>query len=95
MLSMDTLYNMGTGAIILVLIVLANYYQTKTRRRFSGVIGKVMLWYSVGLAAMLAVTIFNWTAYTLQLQLQFIENADRLFDIAAISCFLKGALVIR
>gem|GEM_PF-1610719 len=36
MLSFDLLYNIGTGAIILVLILLANYYQIRTRRRFSG-----------------------------------------------------------
>ena len=36
------LFNAGTGAIILVLVLLANYYQFKVRRRFSGVIGKIM-----------------------------------------------------
>lgn len=95
MLSFDLLYNMGTGAIILVLILLANYYQIRTRRRFSGVIGKVLFWYSLGLAAMLAATIFNWIVFSLQFDLQFVTNFDRIFDIAAIACFLKGALVIR
>ena len=60
MLSFDLLYNIGTGAIILVLILLANYYQIRTRRRFSGVIGKVLFWYSLGLAV-------NACGYDLQL----------------------------
>lgn len=89
------LLNIGTGAIILVLILLANYYQFRIRRRFSGVIGKIMYWYSLGLAAMLALTIFNWITYSFQMDFVFITLADRLFDIVAIACFLKGALVIR
>lgn len=87
--------NAGTGAIILILILLANYYQFRIRRRFSGVIGKIMFWYSLGLAAMLGVTIFNWIVFSLRMDLAFITLSDRLFDIVAIACFLKGAMVIR
>jgi len=88
-------FNAGTGAIILVLILFANYYQFRIRRRFSGVIGKIMFWYSFGLAVMLALTIFNWITYSLQMDMSFITLSDRLFFIVAIACFLKGAMVIR
>jgi hypothetical protein len=92
---MEDLLNLVTGAIILVLIILANFYQFRVRRRFSGVIGKIMFWYSLGLGAMLALTVFNWIAFPLQMDLLSITLADRVFDIAAVACFLKGALVIR
>jgi hypothetical protein len=88
-------FNIGTGTVILILILLANYYQFRIRRRFSGVIGKVMFWYSVGLAAMLALTVFNWVTFSLRMDLSFITVSDRFFDIVAIACFLKGAMVIR
>ena len=89
------LLNITTGAIILVLIILANFYQFRVRRRFSGVIGKIMFWYSLGLASMLAATIFYWIAFPLRMDLLSINLAGRVFDIAAIACFLKGAMVIR
>lgn len=88
-------FNIGTGAIILVLIILANFYQFRVRRRFSGVIGKIMFWYSLGLGSMLALSIFNWIAFPLHMDLLFITLAARVFDIAAVACFLKGAMVIR
>jgi len=40
------LLNIVTGGIIFVLVILANFYQFRVRRRFSGVIGKIMFWYS-------------------------------------------------
>jgi len=89
------LFNIGTGVVILVLVLLANYYQFKVRRRFSGVIGKVMFWYSVGLATFLAVTVFNWIMFSFGTHLLLITFSDRFFDIVAIACFLKGAMVIR
>ena len=87
--------NIMTGGIILILIVLANYYQFKIRRRFSGVIGKVMFWYSIGLAVMLALTVFNWVMFAIGFDLSFVTIYDRFFEILAIAFFLKGALVIR
>jgi hypothetical protein len=95
MLTELDLVNVGTGAIILVLIILANLYQFRVRRRFSGVIGKIMFWYSLGLGAMLAATIFYWIAFPLRMDLLTINLAGRGFDIVAIACFLKGAMVIR
>jgi len=89
------LLNIVTGAIIFVLIILANLYQFRVRRRFSGVIGKIMFWYSLGLGSMLVLTTFNWIAFSLRMDLFGITLADRVFDIAAIACFLKGAIVIR
>lgn len=87
--------NVVTGVVILVLVLLANYYQFRIRRRFSGVIGKIMFWYSMGLAAMLVLTIFNWVTFSFRMDLPFITVCDRLFDIVAVACFLKGAMVIR
>jgi len=89
------LLNVVTGAIILVLVILANFYQFRVRRRFSGVIGKIMLWYSLGLGSILALTIFNWIAFPLRMDLLSLTLADRVFEIAAVACFLKGAMVIR
>ena len=54
-----------------------------------------MFWYSLGLGSMLALSIFNWIAFPLHMDLLFITLADRVFDIAAVACFLKGAMVIR
>ena len=87
--------NPATGAVILVLILLANFYQFRIRRRFSGVIGRIMFWYSLGLALILAATIFNWIMFSLQLDFVTVTLAARLFDIMAIACFLKGSTVIR
>jgi len=84
-----------TGSVILILIVLANYHQFRIRRQFSGVIGKVMLWWSIGLAAMLALTIFNWITFSVGMDLSFITIFDRFFEIAGFACFLKGSMVIR
>lgn len=94
-LALSDILNPATGAVILVLIVLANFYQFRIRRRFSGVIGKIMFWYSLGLALMLAATIFNWIMFSLQMDFVTVTLAARLFDIVAIACFLKGAMVIR
>jgi len=92
--SFDVL-NAGTGAIILCLVILANYYQVRIRRRFSGVIGAIMFWYSLGLGALLALTIFDWIAFPLHMDVFFITLFDRVLDIIALACFLKGATVIR
>ena len=89
------LLNIGTGLIILVLVILANFYQFRVRRRFSGVIGKIMFWYSLGLGCILALTIFNWIAFPFNMDPVSITLADRVFVIAAVACFLKGAMVIR
>lgn len=95
MVPIEDLFNVGTGVIILVLITLANLYQFRVRRRFSGVIGKIMFWYSLGLGSMLALTVFNWIAWPFRMDILYIILAERIFLIAAIACFLKGALVIR
>jgi hypothetical protein len=94
-LPLSDILNPATGAVILVLIVLANFYQFRIRRRFSGVIGKIMFWYSLGLALMLAATIFDWIMFSLQMDFVTVTLAARLFDMVAIACFLKGAMVIR
>lgn len=93
--SLSDILNPASGAVILVLIVLANFYQIKIRRRFSGVIGKIMFWYSLGLGLILAATIFNWIMFSLQMDFVTVTLAARVFEIVAIACFLKGATVIR
>jgi hypothetical protein len=54
-----------------------------------------MFWYSLGLGFILALTIFNWIAFPLRMDLVSLTLADRVFEIAAVACFLKGAMVIR
>ena len=87
--------NVGTGTIILILIVLANFYQRRIMKRFSGVIGKIMSWYSLGLFTFLLFTIFAWVVNIFDLDSRVAEIVGRLFFIVAIVCFLKGARVIR
>ena len=91
----EDLLNAGTGLVILILIILANFYQSKIMRRFSGIIGKVMFWYSIGLVTTLVGTIFEWIAFTLNLDFVIVTLAARVFAIVSIAFFLKGARVIR
>jgi len=87
--------NYVSGIIIVVLIVLANIYQVRIKRRFSGAIGKIMFWYSLGLAAMLMLTLFNVVANIFNWSLLTQVVGSRLFFLIAVAFFLKGALVIR
>jgi hypothetical protein len=64
-------------------------------KRFSGVIGQVMSWYSLGLFTFLMATIFEWGVNIFSLDSRVSEIVGRLFFIVAIACFLKGARVIR
>jgi hypothetical protein len=83
------------GITIVVMIVLVNVYQLRIMRRFSGAIGKVMFWYSLGLGALFALTLFNVVADIFNWGLLAQVIGSRLFFIVAIAFFLKGALVIR
>jgi hypothetical protein len=84
-----------TGIFIIVMVVLANIYQLRIRRRFSGTIGKVMFWYSLGLAAMLALTVFNAIVDIMDWGLLTQVVGSRVFFLIAVAFFLKGSLVIR
>ena len=44
---------------------------------------------------MLGVTIFNWIMFSYGMDIAIVSLEGRVFDIAAIACFLKGAMVIR
>jgi lipopolysaccharide export LptBFGC system permease protein LptF len=89
------LVNDLSGILIVVLIVLANVFQLRIKRRFSGAIGRVMFWYSLGLAALLLLTLFNVAADVFGWSLLAQVVGSRLFFLVAIVLFLKGALVIR
>lgn len=78
-----------------VFILLANYYQWKIRRRFSGVIGKIMFWYSLGLGAMLALTIWNWIVALLEIGMTELLWGDLIFFLIASFFFFMGSIVIR
>jgi hypothetical protein len=84
-----------SGILIVVLIILANIYQLRIKRRFSGAIGGVMFWYSLGLAALLLLTLFNVAADIFDWGLLAQVVGSRLFFLVAVVFFLKGALVIR
>lgn len=90
-----SIVNNTTGVLIVVMIVLANVYQLRIRRRFSGAIGKVMFWYSLGLAAMLVLTIFNVAAVIFNWTLLAQVVGSRALFFVAVALFLRGALVIR
>ena len=87
--------NYISGIAIVILIVLANIYQIRIKRRFSGAIGKVMFWYSLGLIAMLILTLFNVVANVFSWSIFTQVVGSRLFFLIAVAFFLKGALVIR
>jgi uncharacterized membrane protein YhaH (DUF805 family) len=84
-----------SGILIVVVIILANIYQLRIKRRFSGVIGRVMFWYSLGLAALLLLTLFNVAADLFGWSLLDQVVGSRLFFLVAVVFFLKGAIVIR
>jgi hypothetical protein len=54
-----------------------------------------MFWYSLGLAALLLLTLFNVAADIFNWSLLAQVVGSRLFFLVAIVFFLKGALVIR
>jgi len=89
------LVNDLSGILIVVLIVLANVFQLRIKRRFSGAIGRVMFWYSLGLGALLLLTLFNVVADIMDWSLLAQVVGSRLFFLVAIVFFLRGALVIR
>jgi hypothetical protein len=92
----DVLFlNISTGFIVLVMIILANVYQRRVMKRFSGVIGKVMSWYSLGLFTFLILTIWGWVSNVVDMNLWIGELVGRLLFIVAIAFFVKGARVIR
>ena len=80
---------------ISLFIIGANYYQWRIRRRFSGVIGRIMFWYSLGLAAMLALTVWNWVAGIFDLGTTQLLWGDSLTFLLAAFFFFKGSIVIR
>jgi hypothetical protein len=87
--------NAFSGAIIVIMIVLVNVYQLRIKSRFSGAIGKIMFWYSLGLAAMLVLTLFNVAANIFDWSLLTQVVGSRVLFLIAVAFFLKGSLVIR
>lgn len=98
MLTFETwlkLLTLVPGIAISVFIITANYCQWKIRRRFSGVISRIMFWYSLGLAAMLALTVWNWIAGILDVSTSQLLWGDSLTFLLATFFFFKGSTVIR
>jgi hypothetical protein len=91
----ERLLSILPGIAITVFIVLANFYQWKIRRRFSGVIGRIMYWYSFGLAAMLALTIWHWLVVIFEMSLPDLLWGDIVAFLLAAFFFFKGSTVIR
>ena len=83
------------GGLIIIMIILANIYQFRIRRRFSGAIGRIMLWYSLGLAVLLVLSIFNALASIFNLTLLAQVVGSRVIFLFAVAFFLKGSSVIR
>jgi len=95
MQSLASLIDNVSGPLIVIMIVLANVLQIRVKRRFSGAIGKIMLWYSLGLGTMLVLTLFNAAADVLNWSLLAQVVGSRFLFLIAVAFFLKGALVIR
>jgi hypothetical protein len=95
MATIDRLLTLIPGIAVSVFLIVANYCQWKIRRRFSGVIGKIMFWYSLGLAAMLALTVWNWVAGIFDISTTQLLWGDSLTFLLAAFFFFKGSLVIR
>ncbi len=83
------------GIAIFLFLVLANFYQWKIRRRFSGVIGSIMFWYSLGLAALLALSIWHWLVVIFEMSLPDLFWGDIVAFLLAAFFFFKGSTVIR
>lgn len=95
MATVERLLTLVPGIATSVFIIGANYYQWKIRRRFSGVISRIMFWYSLGLAAMLALTVWNWVAGILDIGTTQLLSGDSLTFFFAAVFFFKGSTVIR
>ena len=95
MASPEQLLTILPGIAITVFIILANYYQWKIRGRFSGVIGRIMFWYSLGLAAMLVLTIWHWLVVIFDMNIGDLLWGDIVFFLMAVIFFFKGSTVIR
>lgn len=95
MTSAEPLLTIVPGIAITIFIVLANYYQWKIRTHFSGVIGRVMFWYSLGLAALLALTIWHWIVAIFEMRMVELLWGDVVFFLIAVFFFFKGSSVIR
>ena len=95
MVVFERLLTIIPGIAITVFIVLANYCQWKIRRRFSGVIGRIMFWYSLGLAAMLVLTIWHWLVVIFDMNIADLLWGDIVFFLMAVIFFFKGSSVIR
>lgn len=95
MVTVERLLTLFPGFAASVFIIGANYYQWKIRRRFSGVIGKIMFWYSLGLAAMLALTVWNWAAGIFDIGTTQLLGGDSLTFFLATIFFFKGSTVVR
>ncbi|MFQ6077257.1 MAG: hypothetical protein ACE5Z5_14185 [Candidatus Bathyarchaeia archaeon] len=83
------------GTLITVFIILANYHQIKIMKRFSGLIGKVMFWYSWGLLFLLLLTIYNIIAFMYPIPADWFYFGTMVFFLPACVCFWKGARVIK
>ena len=79
----------------MVMIILANLYQRRITKRFSGVIGQVMSWYSLGLFAFLILTVWGWVSNLFIVDPWVDALVGRILFIVGIAFFLKGATVIR
>ncbi len=85
----------SSSLALLIMVVIANYYQIKIMRRFSGVIGKIMFWYSLGLASMLVLTIFEWVILLSGLDPGVRDAGEQIFFTVAVAFFLRGSIIIR
>lgn len=85
----------SSSVALLIMVVVANYYQIRIMRRFSGVIGKIMFWYSLGLASMLALTIFEWVVTFAGLDPGIRDAGEQVFFTVAVAFFLRGSIIIR
>lgn len=95
MVFLGRLLGLLPGIAIFVFLVLANYYQWKIRHRFSGVIGGIMFWYSLGLAALLALSIWHWAVVIFDMSQPDLLWGDLLAFLIAAVFFFKGSTVIR
>lgn len=83
------------GISIWITIVLANYFQLRTLRKFSGLIGRVMFWYSIGLVMLLALTAYEYyVGLTTETLPPSYIGTMALFLIACLF-FLRGASIIK
>ena len=83
------------AGVIWAFIILANYRQIKIRKRFSGLIGKMMFWHTWGLIFLLIIAIYSGITANYFGLSELTNLGTMIFFLIAVIFFWKGSRVIK